>query len=75
MNLRLLYVQKVVFRNKIGENKFFEKKVSLNQEVRKNKFATQGRFNKMKTKRHKKVTPYPFEMLKLLKLTTPRQNF
>jgi len=34
------------------------------QEVRKNKFATQGRFNKMKAKKHKKVTPYPSEILK-----------
>ena len=37
----------------------------------KNKFATQGRFNKTKVKKHKKVTPYPSEMLKLLDVDHP----
>jgi len=29
----------------------------------------------MKAKKNKKVTPYPSEMLKQLKLTPPHQNF
>jgi len=37
---------------------------SPSEKVIKNKFATHGRFNKMKAKKYKKVTPYPSEMLK-----------
>jgi len=32
----------------------------LTQELPKNKFATQGWFNKMKAKIHKEMTPYPY---------------
>ena len=40
----------------------------------KNKSATQGRFNKMKVKNKKKMTPFPSEMLKKIKFTNIPKN-
>jgi len=67
----VLYLGIYGFDLEIGSTKI----LISSRKYAKNKFATQGRFNKMKAKKHKKVTPYPSEMSKYLKLATPPQNF